>query len=192
MSWGSTRRRRQAKPRRSAPKWGRPHHSESDRNFVLWSGIASRYLAASSSSLLVIFDDKAKPLRERRCVSSAYTEMHYAFASFFLFRPNCHNALLLAPRVRGARSHSRDTPHLNSACTVSKSARKPFVIKIEKQPAPVALKGRTRWHDVAYGSRAEIGAFKNASHEATIWLLKELLISKRLPNSPCVIQAGAH
>lgn len=30
------------------------------------------------------FDDKAKPLREWRCVSSAYTAMHYAFASFFL------------------------------------------------------------------------------------------------------------
>jgi hypothetical protein len=30
---------------------------------------------------------------------------------------------------------------------VSKSARKRFVIKIKKQPAPVALKGRARQHD---------------------------------------------
>ncbi|VXC14502.1 hypothetical protein PSEUDO8AS_50164 [Pseudomonas sp. 8AS] len=30
------------------------------------------------------FDDKAKPLREWRWGSPAYTEMHYAFASFFL------------------------------------------------------------------------------------------------------------
>jgi len=96
--------------------------------------------------------------------------MHYAFASFFSFRPNCHNALLLAARVRGARFHSRDTLHLYSACAVSKSARKRFVIKIIKAASARAPKVRAWWHEAAHRGRADNGVFKNASHAATIWL----------------------
>lgn len=88
------------------------------------------------------FDDKAKPLREWRWSSSDSSETPPPSLRVFSFRLNRPNALLLAPRVRGARSHSRDTPHLYSACAVSKSARKPFVIKIEQQPVPMALKER--------------------------------------------------
>ena len=138
---GGTRWRRQAKPRRSALKLDRPHRSDSDRSFVLGFGSAAMSLAAWLSSLSCCFDDKAKPLREWRWCGSDYSETPPPLLRVFSFRLNRPNALLLAPRVRGARSHSRDTLHLYSACAVSKSARKPFVIKIKKQPAPGALKG---------------------------------------------------
>ena len=121
------------------------------------------------------FDDKAKPLCEWRCVSSAYTEMHYAFAPFFLVP----SELPQRPLTRGASkscalSLTRHASHLHSACAVSKSARKPFVIKIEKQPAPVALKGRARWHEaagkLASGDASKNDAFKNACHWSRFWL----------------------
>jgi hypothetical protein len=53
---------------------------------------------------------------------------------------------------------------------VSKSARKRFVIKIEKQPAPVALKVRAGQRDAVHGWCAEMVASKNAGHAVTIWL----------------------
>lgn len=71
MSWGNSYLRRQAKPRRSAPKMDQPRRSDADKNCVLGFGTASRLLVAWSSSLFLLFDDKAKPLREWRCVSSA-------------------------------------------------------------------------------------------------------------------------
>jgi hypothetical protein len=129
-----------------------PRRSDADRNCVLGFGTASRLLVAWSSSLFLLFL-MTKLSRFANGVVSVRPELKCTTPSlrFFSFRPNCPNALLLAARVRGARSHSRDTPHLNSACAVSKSARKPFVIKIEKQPASVALKGRAWWHEMAYG-----------------------------------------
>ena len=131
MSWGNSYLRRQVKPRRSAPKMDQPRRSDADKNCVLGFGTASRLLVAWSSSLFVVLMTKLS-----RCangVVSVRPELKCTTPSlrFFLFRPNCPNALLLAPRVRGARSHSRDTPHLYSACAVSKSARKQFVIKIQ-------------------------------------------------------------
>ena len=147
MSWGNSYLRRQVKPRRSAPKMDQRRRSDADKNCVLGFGTASRLLVAWSSSLFVVLMTKLS-----RCangVVSVRPELKCTTPSlrFFLFRPNCPNALLLAPRVRGARSHSRDTLHLHSACAWSKSARKPFVIKIKKQPAPVALKGRAWQHE---------------------------------------------
>ena len=145
MSWGNSYLRRQAKPRRSAPKMDQPRRSDADKK--LRARVWYRFKVVGCMvviSFLVVLMTKLS-----RCangVVSVRPELKCTTPSlrFFSFRPNCPNALLLAPRVRGARSHSRDTPHLYSACAVSKSARKLFVIKIEKQPAPVALKGRAR------------------------------------------------
>ncbi|WP_156115097.1 hypothetical protein [Pseudomonas sp. ML96] len=104
-----------------------------------------------------MFDDKAKPLREWRWSDSDSSETPPPSLRVFSFRLNRPNAPLLAPRVKSARSHSRDTLHLHSACAWSKSARKRFVIKIKKQPAPGALNGRAQQFRL---SLAEGGAEK--------------------------------
>lgn len=103
---------------------GAPCRSVRGKNWSPGSGIFSRYSGAWQSSLLVVFDDKAKPLRERRWSSPDSSETPPPALRVFSFRLNCPNASLLAPRVRGAGSHSRDTLHLHSACAWSKSPRK--------------------------------------------------------------------
>ena len=124
--------------------------SDADKNCMLGFGTASRLLVAWSSSLFVVLMTKLSRFANGVVSVRPTLKCTTPTLRFFLFRPNCHNALLLAPRVRGARAHSRDTLHLHSACAVSKNARKRFVIKIKKQPAPMALKGRARQHEAGY------------------------------------------
>ena len=117
MSWGNSYLRRQAKPRRSAPKMDQRRRSDADKNCMLGFGTASRLLVAWSSSLFVVLMTKLS-----RCangVVSVRPELKCTTPSlrFFSFRPNCPNALLLAPRVRGARSHSL-TRHASSVFSV--------------------------------------------------------------------------
>jgi hypothetical protein len=99
-------------------------------------------LAASSSSLFVVFDDKAKPLREWRWSDSDSSETPSPSLRVFSFRLNHPNALLLAPRVRGARSHSRDTLHLLFSVRGEQERAQAFCHQNRSAASAMALKGR--------------------------------------------------
>gem|GEM_PF-6608551 len=96
------------------------------------------------------FDDKAKPLRERRCVSSAYTEMHYAFASFFLVPSELpQRPLTRAASKRCALSLTR---HASSTFSVRREQKRAqaFCHQNQNAASAMALKGRARQHEAAY------------------------------------------
>ena len=96
------------------------------------------------------FDDKAKPLREWRCVSSAYTEIHYAFASFFLVPSELPQRPLT--RAASKRCALLLTRHASSEFSVRREQKRAqaFCHQNQSVASAMALKGRAQQYEAAH------------------------------------------
>ena len=115
------------------------------------------------------FDDKAKPLRERRCVSSNSTETLRSRSVFLVTSGLPQRPLTRAASKRCALSLAR---HASSSFSVrgEQERAQAFCHQNRRAASAMALKWRCGDGGAAHGRRAEMVAFKKAGHAVRIWL----------------------